>query len=63
MRITDDPIRDAEAWIAEQEQGLPRCDSCGEPIYEDYYFDIMGDHVCQKCIDEMKREVSYEDYD
>lgn len=66
MRITDDPIRDAEAWITEQDKALaklPRCDYCGEPIQDDYYFDIQGDRVCQHCIDEMKKEVSYEDND
>ena len=62
MRITDNPIEDAERWIEEQDKKLdnaPRCDYCGEVLYE-YYFDIMGDHVCIKCIENMKRTVEYE---
>ena len=61
-RITDDPIRDAERWIEEQDKKLetaPRCDYCGEVLY-DYYFDIMGDHVCENCINDMKRTVDNE---
>ena len=63
-RITDDPIADAERWIREQDkqlERLPHCDYCGEPIQEEYYFDLCGDRVCERCIDEMKRKVEYED--
>jgi len=57
MRITDDPIRDAERWIEEQEKGLPVCDWCNEPIYDIYWYNINGDHVCQRCIDDTKEEI------
>ena len=63
MRVTNNPIKDAERWITEQEkeiEKLPRCDYCGETLYE-YYYDIMGDKVCRECIDDMKRTVDYED--
>ena len=64
MRVTDDAIRDAEAWITEQDRKLaklPKCDYCGEPIQDDYYFDIMGDRVCESCVENMKRRTEYED--
>lgn len=62
MRITDNPVADAERWIEEQDKELenaPRCDYCGEVLY-DYYFDIMGDYVCESCINDMKRTVDDE---
>jgi len=63
-RITDDPIADAERWIREQDkqlERLPKCDYCGEPIQDEYYFDLCGDRVCERCIENMKRKVEYED--
>jgi formylmethanofuran dehydrogenase subunit E len=40
----------------EQEKALeelPVCDYCGETIQDDYYYDILGDIVCERCL---KRE-------
>lgn len=63
-RITDDPIADAERWIREQDKALerlPKCDYCGEPIQEEYYFDLCGDRVCERCVENMKRRIDDED--
>ena len=59
-RITDDPVRDAEAWIREQDKVLerrPRCSYCDEPIIDDWYYDIEGEIICQYCVEDRKRRV------
>lgn len=51
---TDDPIRDFNAWEAEQESWLSRrpvCADCDEPIQDDHYFDINGEVICPNCMD------------
>lgn len=38
---------------AEQEaelQKLPKCDKCGKPIQDEYYFDMVGEYICEKCL-------------
>lgn len=50
---TDDPVRDAAAHDAEGEawlKSLPVCDECGEPIVEDFYWEINGDVYCEDCL-------------
>ena len=53
MHYTDDPIRDAENYQADQEEWLksrPICDVCGEPVQEDHYFsDGVIDVCCPNC--------------
>ena len=34
-----------ERWLASR----PKCDKCGEPIQDDYAFDIEGDILCYEC--------------
>jgi formylmethanofuran dehydrogenase subunit E len=54
MRYTDNPVADFyryDAELADEEELLPHCDYCGEPIYECYY-DIDGDIVCKDCLDD-----------
>lgn len=55
MLRTDDPLRDLDRWLDEQDRKeamLPRCSECGKPIYDDYYFEIDDKIYCQKCLDE-----------
>lgn len=63
MYITDNPIADFDRYEQEQEKKLkrfPRCDYCGETIYETYY-DINGETFCKECLDEnFEREVDIE---
>lgn len=37
----------------------PVCDICGEPIQEEFYYDVDGELYCKKCMDawlyDMKR--------
>ena len=47
-----------EAWLARR----PRCEYCGEPIQDDYLFDVGGDIFCERCmVDSFRR--STEDYE
>ena len=44
-----------------QLERLPHCDYCGEPIQEEYYFDLCGDRVCEQCVEKLKRRIDDED--
>lgn len=49
---SDDPVRDAERWIEEQERRkarLPICARCGEPIQDENLWDIDGNLYCPEC--------------
>ena len=53
MYRSDDPVADFERWNADQEKELsrlPKCIDCGEPIQDDYLFDINGDLFCEECM-------------
>lgn len=53
MYITDDPVADYDRYDterAEEENRLPHCDYCGEPIHEKYY-EIDGEIICEDCLD------------
>ena len=55
---SDDPVRDAERWIASQERQLarcPKCSRCGEHIqegWEDCLYDDDGNPICEACYEE-----------
>ena len=54
MRITDDPVADFLCHDREQQRELerrPKCDICGEPLYEFCYV-IDGELICQECLDD-----------
>lgn len=64
MYYTDDPIADFDRYEAEREaqlDRLPKCDICGEPIQDDYLYDINGDIFCEECLKGKFRK-SVEDY-
>jgi formylmethanofuran dehydrogenase subunit E len=53
MIWTCDPVADAEAYTAEQDERLeqrPVCDECGKHIQDDYCYIIDGRRVCPECI-------------
>jgi formylmethanofuran dehydrogenase subunit E len=61
---TDDPIADFERYDAEQQKKLsrlPRCCCCGEPIQDDFYFDLGDEIYCEECLKEQFRK-STEDW-
>ena len=50
---TDDPIRDAAAYDIERQRELdrlPTCDICGEPIQDEFLYDINGVLHCEDCV-------------
>lgn len=37
------------------------CSGCGDDIYDgEYYWDILGEQFCEKCIDEARRIANYD---
>ena len=38
------------AWL----DSRPVCDGCGDPIQEDYYYEIGDMMLCERCIQECK---------
>lgn len=48
-----------EQYEAQQEAGLarlPKCDCCGEPIYDDELYDINGELYCEECMNNTFRQ-------
>lgn len=33
-----------------EEDERPKCDLCGEPIYDDHLFEINGEIICEDCL-------------
>ena len=53
MFYSDDPVADADRYDAEQQRmidKLPKCDYCGEPIMDDYFYNIDGTFICEECL-------------
>lgn len=49
---SNDPIRDAENWIAAQERKLellPKCCCCGEPIQTEEAICVNDEWYCEEC--------------
>ena len=63
MYYTDDPVADWDRYCADQErelEKLPKCEICGEPITDEYLYDIDGDLVCEECLkDNYRRSTDY----
>lgn len=54
MIFTDDPLSDFDRYDRQQEEWLnsrPVCDCCGEPIQDDFCYEINGDLICEDCLD------------
>ena len=50
---TGDPLDDFNRHDREQAkrlEQLPECDHCHKPIQDEHYFDINGDVICEKCL-------------
>lgn len=42
-----------EEYEATQErrlEKLPKCDCCGEPIIDEYFYNIDGTFICEDCL-------------
>ncbi len=49
-----------ERHDAEQErklQALPKCSECGEPIQDEYCYEIEGKYICEHCMSECRVSV------
>lgn len=47
--------QDYEAKTVPDEDSLPKCAECGEPIRGECYFDILGAAWCEECINNKRR--------
>ena len=53
MSWTDNPVRDFEAYDAQQQREqdrLPICSDCGNPIQTDKLFLINDEFICPECL-------------
>lgn len=41
---------------AREEARLPRCDECRMRIHDEYYYDVYGEILCEKCMKRLFRE-------
>lgn len=51
-----------ERHDAEQErelQKLPKCDKCGAPLQDEYYYEIEGECICEKCLNKHYRKSNF----
>ena len=56
---SEDPIRDAERYMADQERRLqqcPICSDCDEPIQDDHYYLINDEVICKNCLESNYRK-------
>jgi formylmethanofuran dehydrogenase subunit E len=54
MYYTDNPVLDAMRYDAERQaemDRLPRCCECGEPITDDYCYEINDSLICTECME------------
>lgn len=55
--MTDDPIKDFEAYDAKlQSQKVPICALCGERIFYDYAYHIrfLNEWWCEDCVENLR---------
>lgn len=57
MRIPDnyDLFLAHDKQVYELMKQRPKCDICDEPIQEDYCYEINGELVCEKCLQDNLR--------
>ena len=54
MFYSDDPALDFDRHDAAQQaelNKLPKCVCCGEPIQDDYYYELCEEVYCEECVD------------
>lgn len=59
MYYSDDPVRDAERYMEDQErrsEQRPVCSDCGYTIYDDHYYQINDEVICRRCLDHNYRK-------
>lgn len=59
MYRTDNPIADYDAYLGEQHRRLeclPKCCECDEPITDEHCYEINGEYLCEKCLNDNHRK-------
>lgn len=59
MIWTCNPEIYAERYAADHDKALemlPVCSECGEPIQEDYCFEVNGEYICEICMNDNHRK-------
>lgn len=59
MFYTDDPVADYDRYCDEQErelQRLPLCCECEERITDEHCYEVNGEYICERCMDENHRK-------
>lgn len=54
MMFSDDPLLDFDRYDRQQAEELaklPICDCCGEPIQDEYCYEINGNLICEDRLD------------
>lgn len=49
-----------EQHEAEQQRALdklPICSECGEPIQDEYCYEIDGEYICEECINNHRKSI------
>ena len=54
----NDYARMEDERIARLEEKLPKCDDCGEPITDDYLYEIDGEILCEECFNDRYRNAT-----
>ena len=52
---SDDPVRDAERYMEDQDrrlERLPVCCECGEPVQDDTAYESNGECICVRCMED-----------
>ena len=58
IEFTDDPVRDYDAWVRQEEKRMeayPICDECGYRIVDDYVWKVGRETFCQECAERLFR--------
>lgn len=62
--FTDAVSADLDRYETEQIKALVRlskCDICGKPIQDTYYYEINDEKVCSECLDsEFKKDIDFD---
>ena len=59
MYYTDNPLADFHRHDAEQQaelEKLPKCCECEEAIQDEHCFEVNGEYVCERCMNENHRK-------
>ena len=60
MYYTDDPLADFARKDADDARWLcsrPKCYECGEPIQQDFCYEINDEVICEQCLNENHRKM------